>query len=124
MNILFLDDSLVRTKKFRSNWPFAIIVHTSDDAISKLASNTNWDYVFLDHDLGGEIYVDSSREDCGMTVVRWIVEHKPQIGTIIVHSLNAPARESMVSDLRNAGFTTHSVPYTNLYDSDIISILE
>lgn len=123
MNILFLDDCPRRTKKFRSRWPFATIVHTSDDAISQLASDTVWDYVFLDHDLGGEVYVNSSREDCGMAVVRWIIEHKPQASTIIVHSLNAPAREHMVGDLKNAGFVAHSVPYINLYDSDIANIL-
>ena len=123
MNILFLDDSLARVKKFRSHCPSATLVHTSDNAISKLASGTTWDYVFLDHDLGGEEYVNSEREDCGMNVVRWIVEHKPQISTIIVHSLNPPAAARMVDDLMAAGFTAYGVPYISLYNSNLIDIL-
>jgi hypothetical protein len=70
-----------------------------------------------------EEYVDSFRPDCGMAVVRWIVEHKPQIITIIVHSLNTPAREQMVAVLRSAGYTADGVPYLNLYDSGLIDIL-
>lgn len=123
MNILFLDDSRERTRRFRSCVPNATIVHTSPDAITQLASQ-EWDYVFLDHDLGGEEYVNSSRIDCGMAVVRWITDEKPNISHIIVHSLNAPAREEMVASLLAAGYDARGVPYINLYNSGVIESLE
>lgn len=123
MNILFLDDSRERTRRFRSHVPNAIIVHTSPDAIAKLASQ-EWDYVFLDHDLGDEVYVDSSREDCGMAVVRWVTDEEPIVSHFVVHSLNAPAREEMVARLQAAGYDAQGVPYINLYDSGVIASLE
>ena len=35
-----------------------------------------WDEIHLDHDLGGERRVEFEREDCGMAVIRWIVESR------------------------------------------------
>ena len=53
-----------------------------------------WDEVHLDHDLGGEIYVDSSRPDCGMEVVRWLCASRRdrfEKTLFIIHSHNAEA---------------------------------
>ena len=63
-NILFLDDCRFRTSRFRSNIPSATLTSTAKECINEL-KNDSWDIVFLDHDLGGEIYVNSDREDCG-----------------------------------------------------------
>jgi len=114
MKILFLDDSTVRATKFRSMAPNAEIVSTATECIEKLRSDT-WDWVFLDHDLGGETFVDSNHEDCGMEVVRNIVEEKLSYHPIIiVHSLNADARKHMCLDLIGAGYDARSVPFTIL----------
>lgn len=63
-----------------------------------------WDVLYLDHDLGDEVYADSSRKDCGMEVVRWICENKPKLGQIFVHTMNTPAGHLMTRTLRNAGY--------------------
>ena len=75
---LFLDDDEIRTKNFISEVPSAETVKTAEECINKLKEN-DYDCVFLDHDLGGETYVSSKREDCGMEVVRWIKENLPKI---------------------------------------------
>ena len=113
MNILFLDDDEKRIDTFgKKIYPdFANIVTTASTAIQYLNSIPNWDFVFLDHDLGGEQLVDSNREDCGMEVVRWIVEHKPNIEQIIIHSWNSPAGKEMVAKLRDAGYNAEYKPF-------------
>lgn len=113
MNILFLDDDLNRQKRFQSEVPHADIVSTAEQAIEQLMDNS-YSFVFLDHDLGGEVFVNSEREDCGMEVVRWIVDNSPIIGRIICHSLNPAARMEMVAKLRDVGYETHDLPFLNL----------
>lgn len=124
MNVLFLDDNPVRRKMFRSEVPYAKIVETSAECINALCDSLcqddeDFDFVLLDHDLGGEIYVDSNREDTGMEVVRWIVENKPVIGKIIVHSHNVPASNRMVRALKNAGYKTSQIPFRYKMDQEL-----
>jgi len=83
--------------------PSAILTQTAAQCIEQLKSAT-WDIVFLDHDLEGEIYVDSSRDDCGMEVVRWIVENEPEIKKVIVHTHNTKAGCLMEEALLDAGY--------------------
>lgn len=112
--ILFLDDDVNRRKCFRSAVPSAHIVETAQATIEVLQSGEQIDQLFLDHDLGDEVFVDSDRPDTGMEVVRWIEKEKPEIGEIVVHSHNPSAAETMVSRLRAAGYICHRVPFIQL----------
>jgi hypothetical protein len=113
MNIAFLDDDAVRTKKFLSSTPSAQTAVTAEEMIALLQKEQEWEYVFLDHDLGGEIFVDPNNKNTGSEVARWIVANKPKITSIIVHSLNFDASRRMVSDLVKAGYNTHYIPFTS-----------
>ncbi len=121
-NILFLDDDERRCNSFRSAVPYATIVNTSAECIEQLGKD-DWDYVFLDHDLGGEIYCDCSRHDVGMEVVRWITTHNPTIEHIIVHTYNAPAGDLMEASLRDASYHVIRAPFA-LMMSAISQIIE
>lgn len=110
MNVLFLDDDLTRCSNFRSRVPSADIVHTAADCIAKLKEG-DWEEVHLDHDLGGEVYADSCREDTGMEVVRWMCLNKCNARTVIVHSYNAPGAASMMSALEAAGYYALRIPF-------------
>jgi hypothetical protein len=79
--------------------------------IKAIEESDKVDALFLDHDLGGEVYVDSSRKDCGMEVVRFIVENKPKVSQIIVHTLNQNAGINMTNQLRNAGYEVKYIPF-------------
>ena len=68
--ILFLDDDPHRAEIFLEWYPAAVWVQTSEECIAGWPSA--WDEVHLDHDLGGETFVDPNRSDCGMEVVRWL----------------------------------------------------
>jgi hypothetical protein len=75
----------------------AIHATTSQEGI-KLLDSQPWDEVFLDHDLG------SDSEGSGSDIVRHIVATRPLVDLFVVHSMNAPAAERMISDLVDAGY--------------------
>lgn len=110
MSILFLDDSAVRQRRLLMDYPHATVASTAHDCIQHLKTGP-WVTLCLDHDLGGETYVDSDRTDTGMEVVRWIEENKPSIQNIIVHSLNYDAAKEMVLRLKNAGYDAEFQPF-------------
>lgn len=123
MNLLFLDDDPERQKKFRSNCPWSTIVSTTIEAIDKLRQE-QFRVVCLDHDLGGEIMVDSDREDTGMEVVRWIVNNKPAIDLIIVHSLNYNGAICMESALNHHKYKVIRIPFTSFVTFNVYTQLQ
>ena len=114
MRILILDDNELRLGLFTDVFGTHqnIMVKEAQSAIAFLQSHAPFDLVMLDHDLGGEIYVDSDREDCGMEVVRWMEIHKPIARRVVVHSWNIPAAEIMANRLTAAGYTVLRAPFT------------
>lgn len=106
-HILFLDDDHRRIAQFRSitaKLPCEVtIVETADECIARLGERS-FDVVLLDHDLGGETYCDSSREDCGMEVVRWLKKNRGEHGGFICHSMNAIAATTMYFELASMGY--------------------
>lgn len=102
-DVLFLDDDPTRQRRFAAANPGTRITSTAAETIAMLMVQP-WEVVHLDHDLGGEVYVDSNREDTGMEVVRWILANRPRIGRIVVHTWNTVAGPRMSEDLRRAGY--------------------
>ncbi len=112
--ILFLDDDPRRTKTFQSHVPQAMCAATAMDMINLLSSYGEVAIAFLDHDLGGEQFVDSNRPDCGMEVVRWVVANRPNVKQFIIHSLNTPAAQSMEISLIEAGYEAIRIPFIRM----------
>jgi len=112
--ILFLDDDKLRTRVFRSSIPSATCVDTAEGMISQLKNLESADCVFLDHDFGGQTHVSSDRADTGMEVVRWIVENKPKIGKLIVHTHNDDAGDDMTDKLVAAGYVVTRKPFIKM----------
>ena len=113
--ILILEDNAGRIAYFRRLYPKASIIETAQETIDALRG-FDWDYLSLDHDLGGENFVDSSRLDCGMEVVRWLVEHHQKGINITVHTANKRAADLMSSALESAGYTVTKYPFGGEYD--------
>jgi len=106
MKILILEDDKERIKQFKW-WAYQnhqlTIVSTVGDTISELEEN-EFDLLCLDHDLGQEVYVESTgKEETGYLVALWLAENperKPE--HIIIHSLNTVGRENMKAVLPEA----------------------
>ncbi len=116
MRVLFLDDDEHRQLVFARNMESLafsdyVQVRTVNEAISALSEDI-FDLVFLDHDLGGQVYVDSARKDTGAEVVRWMVENKPDIATVVVHTLNPAGAKYMVEELLKADYYCTYIPFT------------
>jgi hypothetical protein len=113
--ILFLDDDAFRTRRFKRSYPSALTAETADQMIELLRNLTEpVDLVFLDHDLGGEQFVDSNGKNTGMEVVRWIMENKPPVEKFIVHSMNHGAAEIMTGRLETSGYDVERIPFVAL----------
>jgi hypothetical protein len=117
--IIFLDDNKERSHWFRSEVPSAIIAETAEAAIKSIETQQHVNWLFLDHDLGGEEYINEKRPDTGMEVVKWIIQNKPSIGFIVIHSCNAYAAKIMMEDLNTAGYAATRVPFPVLKTIDI-----
>jgi CheY-like chemotaxis protein len=100
MNIFILEDNKTRIdlfkEKFKNN--FLVIKTLAKEAIDYLKNDSSFDWILLDHDLGGEQWVDSYKENTGYQVAKFIMEEgineKCKIG---VHSLNFVGAKNILS---------------------------
>lgn len=124
--ILFLDDDPRRAVLAHERMPKADIPNTIWCQTAQEAILTLWDYrdrldaVHLDHDLGGQEYVNTKREDCGMEVVRYLEKmsrdkpeefKKLQTARFTIHSWNSHAGPIMVERLSKIGLDVEYKPF-------------
>ncbi|HON84207.1 MAG TPA: response regulator [Caldisericia bacterium] len=101
--ILILDDDQIRHDAFKRALIGHLITHvyTSKECIEKLNTET-WDIVFLDHDLGEQVYIPSG-ENTGYEVAEWLRDNpEKQPKQIIIHSYNSIGARNMLSLLPKA----------------------
>ncbi len=113
-SVLFLDDDPIRIREITSRREALgcdlTVVETARACIETLSSRS-FDLVMLDHDLGGEVFCDSDREDCGMEVVRWLRSHGGSHGAFIVHTMNTVAAAAMFLELQRMGYQVRQAPF-------------
>jgi hypothetical protein len=117
--IFVLDDDQRRIDWFRGAFEKIVgkenftAVMNAPEAIA--AWTGDYDAVFLDHDLGGRVFVNSKDENTGSAFVRALPEvHGDDRMSIVVHSLNPVGSEIMVEDLRAKGYNATAVPLGQL----------
>jgi len=104
--ILVLDDDQERLKQFEEHWGHQILgcVTTAREAIV-LLEHVKFDLVFLDHDLGGEAFANSSEPNTGAEVARWLEDPDNQLSkprALVIHTLNPAGRKYMAQALPDA----------------------
>jgi CheY-like chemotaxis protein len=101
MKILILEDDMERVEQFHKNLQPHTLFFTdrTGDAIHLLKTQ-KWDVLFLDHDLGGQVYQESG-PGTGYEVAGFL-EQNPDLmpPNIVIHSLNFPGAEKMAQALR------------------------
>jgi len=110
--LLFLDDDPRRAEEFLSENPEAVWVKTVADCLERMTEA--WDEVHLDHDLGGQHFVDPNQVDCGMEVIRWMCkEPRPHLNdtSFFVHTHNSVAGLLMVLQMRASGYKAEFRPF-------------
>lgn len=115
---LVLEDSHERAALMYQRLPNSdsfIWTETAADAIGVLTDyKERLFYVTLDHDLGGEHWVDSRKENTGMEVVRFLEKQDPaEYGDCLlcVHSWNNVAAPRMYERLKAAGYNVIYKPF-------------
>jgi hypothetical protein len=110
--ILFLDDDPGRAEAFLRDHPGATWVQTAEQCLALMSGS--WDEIHLDHDLGGEVFVDHEREDSGMAVVRWLCDQTREhlrATRFIVHTRNPNAACVMQFHLESMGYDVRVIPF-------------
>ena len=89
--VLILEDNDERIKQFKKNFLNVDITFTkiAEECIEILENNKKFDYIFLDHDLGGKEMLKSG-DGTGYEVAKWLEANPSKIpkGKIYCHSLN------------------------------------
>lgn len=119
MKILILEDDPNRILTFRRSLigQNLTIVETATEAIKELENpESDFSIIFLDHDLGGKIFVSEADENTGSEVVRWMISNMETIPTVVIHSHNEPAALNMQSALKSRYSNTaiQRVPFIHL----------
>jgi CheY-like chemotaxis protein len=121
MKVLVLEDdpNRIRTFRFKFDPSFEVMYVTTAQGGIDLLGIHQFDAIFLDHDLGGEQFVDTENTNTGSEVVRWLRVHGTRNDPyLVIHSLNFPASKNMHADLLSAGFNfVYRIPFTKLVDS-------
>jgi len=100
--VFILEYNEERIAQFHKNFKNATltIAKKSKDAIKILRKANTFDYIFLDHDLGGTEMVTSGA-GTGYEVAQWLSKNtlkKPKF-SLYVHSLNGPGAENIIAKL-------------------------
>jgi len=122
LKILFLDDNSTRISAFKlavssttTNCKLDVAT-TAEEAVTFLRT-TIYDLVFLDHDLGGEEFVDSSVLNTGYTVARFISQYSIPIKLgIILHSCNPVGAQNQMNILCAATCDVLIDPFPSMMD--------
>ena len=117
LKILIVEDMSSRIEFFKNKFKghdlyFFDNAKDSIDAL-KLISDKPWDVVFLDHDLGGRVFVSSSDPNTGYAVAEFIRDNDIKINQIIIHSMNPAGSQNIKSVLPQAKI----IPFTLLKTS-------
>jgi CheY-like chemotaxis protein len=113
VKILILDDDHSRHRQFSKKYATEDLKHvyTSYDCI-QLLKVYEYDYVFLDHDLGGKQMVKSG-DGTGYEVAEWLSnnpDRQPKI-SVVLHSLNPIGRKNMCNVLKSSNIPVIASPF-------------
>ena len=91
MKIFVLEDNKNRQKWFSEKFVGhnLIMADNVKEAKKKVRPGDHFEAIFLDHDLGGLIYVDSEKDNTGYQFAKYMVKEGITADSIVIHSLNS-----------------------------------
>jgi len=116
MKILILEDDQERIKCFRDRFSeikkddLSLITYIENAQICiDMLSRNKFDFLFLDHDLDGRVYVSTDEENTGSEVARWIERNSDKLVSesgkktrIIIHSYNEYGANYMLDKIEGS----------------------
>lgn len=103
MKIFILEDDHTRVSLFAEALQSTDWVRAEDVEDAKKMFEPPYDLILLDHDLGGQVYVDSEDPNTGAAFSKWLVgNYVPNNSPIVVvHSWNHDGGKNMMETLKN-----------------------
>lgn len=107
-SIFFLEDNPQRYAHFykwietKVDDPEIVSATNAADAIDILRDRKHFDVIFLDHDLGGKIFVDSGSENTGYQVAKFMKRNGNTFKQMIIHSQNPVGAQNINNIFRKA----------------------
>lgn len=102
MKIFILEDDATRIDLFLEACRGAdvTVAQSTDEAIDKWTGD--YDIICLDHDLGGQVFVNSAHSNTGAGFARWMPENVQGDWSpaVVVHSYNPDGAQNIVNILR------------------------
>jgi CheY-like chemotaxis protein len=116
MKVFILEDDARRMKTLRRKLHTHTIYHADNVAEAKklLEETEGIEVLLLDHDLGGQVYVDSHQENTGYQLAKYIRDSERQYLQIIIHSLNVVGARKMYNELEKSTPNLRMIPYPSL----------
>jgi hypothetical protein len=108
MKVFILEDDPYRNAAFESALEGHDLTMHIDVASAISAYDPPYDLMLLDHDLGGEVYVNSEEFNTGYTFCEFLVSNPKATDravSVIVHSWNPEGGAAMGRLLHSAGYT-------------------
>lgn len=104
INILVVEDNKERIEWFKKEFgDCRLIVEKTAPRAKRWLNREKWDVIFLDHDLGDRVFVNSDDENTGYQVAKYIrANPKNHMTPVIVHSWNPEGAANIVSVLPHA----------------------
>jgi hypothetical protein len=114
MKILLLEDSLNRIEKFKQLFKNQKLFISDNIKDAQITCKLNeFPVMFLDHDLGNRIWVDSNEENTGYQFVKWLTENQLQKNSLIyIHSMNPIGANKMLNLLKDNNRDGIWIPYS------------
>ena len=111
MRVFILEDDPERIRLFHQAFIGHDVTLAKDTERALSLFQPPYDWVLLDHDLGGQVYVDSDEEDCGAAFCRRMPVENLGAARFVVHSFNRDGARRMVETLADKGIQSIWQPF-------------
>ena len=119
MKIFVLEDDPIRIKHFEKIFKnYTTVIATNVEEAKNKIYEHEYNTIFLDHDLGGEQMIDSSKENSGYQFAKYIVESDDRHinAQIVIHSQNPVGALNMKRLFEYWKYEVVIKPYMQIYN--------
>lgn len=112
MRILVLEDNSIRIEKFKQLFKNQeLFISDNVKEALNICLVQDFQVMFLDHDLGNAIWVDSNEENTGYQFIKKLIERQLQKNSLIyIHSMNPIGANKMLNLLLDNGYDGIWIP--------------